>query len=143
MAEVGDSSITETSEINKSTVPAHLLSSLSSSQKMSPLSRLSAILATRRRRALDVVEPSLEDGANEADAQIPGADEDNSNELVDEGVNKDITTMTTEEVAVVRGAEDDLAGRTTISRNETAMRLLTSSPTGRCWRRLISIVWRS
>lgn len=90
-----------------------------------------------------MVEPSLEDGANEADAQIPGADEGNSNELVDEAANKDITTTIIEEVVVVREAEDDLAGRITTSRNEIAMRLLTSSLTGKCWRRLISIVWRS
>ena len=76
------------------------------------------------------------------DGLIRGAVGDNFKELEDEAVNS-ITTMMRGEAVVVRVVGDDLAGRITTSRNETVMRLSTSSLTGRCWRRLISTVWLS
>ncbi len=103
----------------------------------------SATPATRRRRALDGAELSLEVGANEVGAETREADEVNSKESEDEVASKDTITTIAEEVVVVRGVEDDLAGKTMTSHNEIAMRLSTSSLTGRCWRRLISTVWRS
>jgi len=86
---------------------------------------------------------SPEGGVNAEDEQIPEAAEDNSRESADVVVSKDIITMIAEEAVVVREVAEDLAGRTTTSHNEIAMRLLTSSLTGRCWRRLISTVWLS
>jgi hypothetical protein len=124
-------------------VPEPLLSSLCKWLKMNPLSLLSAILAIQRRRDLAVVETSREGGVNVVDGQIPEADEDNSRELEDEVANKAITTIMIGEDVAVRVVDGDLAGRITTSPNEIAMRLLTSSRTGRCWRRLISTVWLS
>jgi hypothetical protein len=120
-----------------------LLSSLYKWLRTSLLSPLSAIPAILQRRDLAGVEPSQEGGVNVVDEQIPEADGDSSRELEDEVVNKATTTMTTEEAVAVRVVEGDLAGRITTNHNETVMRLLISSPTGRCWRRLTSIVWLS
>lgn len=119
-------------------MPAHPPYSQFNSPKTNPLSPLSAIPATRRRPDLDVVEPSQEDGVNVVGVAIPEADEDSSRELEDEVVNKATTTMINEEAVEVRAVDGDSAGRITTSHNATAMRLLTSSLTGRCWRRLIS-----
>jgi hypothetical protein len=96
-----------------------------------------------RRLDLDAGEPSLEDGDNAVDEPTQEVDEDNSKEWEDEVANKDTTSMITgedEEVLVVADGSD---GRTTTSRNATAMHQLISSPTGRCWRRSISTVWLS
>jgi hypothetical protein len=123
--------------------PEPLLSSLCRWLKMNLLSLLSAILVIRRRRGLVVVEPLLEGGVNVVDGRIPEAGEDNSRELEDEVANKVTTTIMTGEGEVVLVVGGDLAGKITTSPNEIAMRLLTSSRTGRCWRRLISIVWLS
>lgn len=124
-------------------VPVHPRYSLSSLQKTSPLSPLSAILATRRRRDLAGVEPSREGGVNVVDAAIPEADEGSSRELGDGAVNKVTTTMISEEAVEVHVVDGDLAGRITTSLSATAMRLLTSSLTGKCWRRLTSTAWLS
>ena len=61
----------------------------------------------------------------------------------DEEASKVTTTMISEEAAEVRVVDGDLAGRITTSHSATAMRLLTSSLTGRCWRRLTSTAWLS
>ncbi len=121
----------------------HPLSSLFRWLKMNPPFPLSAIRAIPLR--LDSVGggPSPEDGGNVVDEQIPEAAEDNSRELEDEVASKATTTIMIEGDEAVRVVDGDLAGRITTSRNETAMRLLTSSLTGRCWRRLISTVWLS
>jgi hypothetical protein len=111
--------------------------------KMNPLSLLSAILAIRQRHDLAGVEPSPEGVVNAVAGEIPEVDEDNFKELEDEVANKVTTTIMIGEDEVVRVVEGDLAGRITTSRNEIEMRLLTSNLTGRCWRRLISIVWLS
>merc|ERR1711900_16627 len=132
MAEVGDNNTTETTEINKSTVPVHPPYSLYNSPKMNLPSPLSAILATRRRQDLAGVEHSREGGVNVADAAIPEVDVDSFRELEDEEASKVTTTMISEEAAEVRVVDGDLAGRITTSHSATAMRLLTSSLTGRC-----------
>jgi hypothetical protein len=81
---------------------------------------------------------SPEGGVNAEDEQILEVAEDNFRELVDVVASKDIITMIAEVVVVEREVAEDLAGRTTTSHNGIAMRLSTSSLTGRCWRRLIS-----
>jgi hypothetical protein len=74
---------------------------------------------------------------------IPEVAVDSSRELVEEVANKVTTTTTTvEDEEVLVGAED-LVGKIMTSHSETAMRLSISNPTGKCWRRLISIVWLS
>lgn len=78
-----------------------------------------------------------------ADAAIPEVDVDSFRELEDEEASKVTTTMISEEAAEVRVVDGDLAGRITTSHSATAMRLLTSSLTGRCWRRLTSTAWLS
>ena len=130
-------------QINKSTVPVHPPYSLYNSPKMNLPSPLSAILATRRRQDLAGVEHSREGGVNVADAAIPEVDVDSFRELEDEEASKVTTTMISEEAAEVRVVDGDLAGRITTSHSATAMRLLTSSLTGRCWRRLTSTAWLS
>ena len=124
-------------------VPEHPLSSLCRWLKMNPPFPLSAIRAIPLR--LDSVgeEPSPEDGVNVVDERIPEAAEDNSRESEDEVANKATTTIMIGGDEAARVVDGDLAGRITTSRNETAMRLLTSSLTGRCWRRLILTVWLS
>jgi hypothetical protein len=93
---------------------------------------------------LDVEQTSLEGGDSVAEEPIPEVDGDNSKELGDEAANKeDIINMIKGADVVVLEVEDDLGGRITISRNATAMHLLTSSLTGRCLRRLILIAWPS
>jgi hypothetical protein len=129
-------------QTNKFTALEHLLSSPFNSLRMSPLSPLSVIPATRPKPGSDVVELLREGGGNVVDEAMPEADEVNSKELADEEVSNTATTMT-EEGEVVRVAEEDLVGRTTTNLNEIAMRLLTSSLTGKCWRRSISTVWLS
>jgi hypothetical protein len=111
--------------------------------KTSLLSPLSAILAIQQRRGSAGVAPSREGGVNVVDEEILEADGDNSRELEDEVASKVTTTMIIGEVVAVLEVEGDLAGRITTSRNETAMHLLTSSLTGRCWKRLTSTVWLS
>jgi hypothetical protein len=120
-----------------------LLSSLYKWLKTNHRFPLSAIRAIPQRHDSAGEEPSLEGGVSVADEQIPEVAEDNSRELEDEVASKATTTIMIEEDEAVRVVDGDLAGRIMTSRNETAMRLLTSSLTGRCWRRLISIVWLS
>jgi hypothetical protein len=118
-----------------------LLRSLpSKSLRTSLPSPLSAIPAIQQRQDLDVVEPSLEDGANVVDVPIRGAGADNSSELEDEVVNRVTIIMIIEGAEVVRVVVDDSDGRTMISHSAIGMRLLISSLTGRCWRRSISTV---
>lgn len=123
-------------------VPEHPLSSLCRWLKMNHPFPLSAIHAIPLR--LDSVgeEPSPEDGVN-VDERIPEAAEDNSRESEDEVASKATTTIMIGGDEAARAVDGDLAGRITTSRNETVMRLLTSSLTGRCWRKLILTVWLS
>jgi hypothetical protein len=90
-----------------------------------------------------VAEPSPEGGVNEVAEQTPEAAEDNSRELADAVASKVTTTTMPGEGGVVRGVDADLVGRTMTSHSATAMRPSISSLTGRCWRRLTSIVWLS
>lgn len=84
--------------------------------------------------------PEAEDSVE--DVEIPGVDEVHFKRLADEEVNNTTTTVTEEEEEALV-VDADLAGKITINHNGIAMRQLTSNPTGRCWRRLISIVWLS
>ncbi len=88
-----------------------------------------------------MVEPSREDGANAEDVRIPEVAEGNSRELVDVVASKDTTATTAGADAEAPEEDGDLAGRITTNHSETAMRLLISNRTGRCWRRLTSTVW--
>jgi len=130
-------------QINKFTALAHHPFLQFNWQKMNLLSLLSATLATLQRPVLAVVELSLEDVDNVVPELIPEAVVDNSKESAAAVASKVITNMIVEEDAEVRGVEEGLVGRTTTSHNETVMHLSISSPTGRCWRRSISIVWLS
>ena len=121
----------------------HPLFSLCRWLKMNPPFPLSATRAIPPRHDSAGEEPLPEDEANVVDEQIPGAAEDSSRELEDEVASKVTTTRMIAEDEEARVVDGDLAGRITTSRNETAMRLLTSSLTGRCWRRLILTVWLS
>lgn len=51
-----------------------------------------------------------------------------------------ITTTMIEADVEVHVVDEDLAGKTTTSHSGIVMHLLTSSRTGKCWRRLTSIV---
>jgi hypothetical protein len=123
--------------------PEHLLSSLCKWLKTNHRFPLSATRAIPRRHDSAGEEPLREAGVNAVDEQIPEAAEDNSRELEDEVASRATTIIMIGEDEVVRGVDGDLAGRITTSPNETAMRLLTSSLTGRCWKRLISTAWLS
>lgn len=113
------------------------------SQKTSQPFLLLAIPAIHKRPALDVEGPSQEDEANEGEEPIPEEEEDNSKESEDEVASKVTTNMTTGEAGVELVVVEDSGGKITINHSGTAMRLLISSLTGRCWRKLISIVWLS
>lgn len=140
MVEVEDSNTKGIIETNKFTVLELPRSLLPRSLRTNPLSPLSAIPVIPLRRGSDVVEPSLEAVANAVDGLILEAGADNSRGLEDEVANKDITSMTNEEAEEVRVVVGGLDGRTTISRSAIGMRLLISSLTGRCWKRLTSTV---
>jgi hypothetical protein len=121
-------------------VPAHPPSSLFNLPRTNLHFPLSVIPANRQRLGLVGVEHLLVVEGNGV-AQTQEVDEDSSKGLVDEGASKAITTMITEEVVVVLVEDEDLDGKITTNHSETAMRLLISSLTGRCWRRSILTAW--
>lgn len=83
---------------------------------------------------------SLEGEVSEVAGQTPEEVEVNFRESMDEADSRATTTTTIAMDEVVHEAEEDLAGRTMTSRREIAMRLSILNRTGRCLKRLISIV---